>query len=112
MRKLGSWSLCALVMAIAMVAQADRIVISYDYNSLGICVEATAKLEEEGLVIGRASLEELVKGSHYRIRIKHYSRSGGIIYEGIAKYAIASGAKIEERAVKGEKRMEIFRSWP
>jgi len=58
-------------------------------------------------------LVELVKGSHFIVREKHYSpRTGTLIYEAISKFAIGAGLKIEETRVSGTKALDIFRTWP
>jgi hypothetical protein len=82
--------------------------IDFEYNPVGICQRATATLDD-GSLIGRAQLEELVKGKYYLVREIHYSpRTGKVIYIGLSKFAIGLGTKISEEKVSGNKVMEIF----
>lgn len=102
----------ALGCVLCLQAVAASITIDYEYNSVRVCVGATARLEGDGAIIGKAKLEKLVKGEYYEVRLFHYSRSGEIIYEGVAKFSIYGGSIISERKVRGEKRVEIFSTWP
>ena len=116
-RYLVLWLLLGLPLAVTLnlqclsQAMAATIQIAYEYNSVGVCSGARATLD--GNVIGEARLERLVKGEYYLVRETHYApRTGAVVYEGLAKFAIGIGAKIEERPSRGQKVIDIFRDWP
>jgi len=93
-------------------ANAAKVQIDFEYNSVGICQAATATLDN-GSLIGKARLEKLVKGDYYLVREIHYSPlTGRVIYEGLSKFAIGIGTKISEERIIGNKVMEIFSTWP
>jgi len=95
------------------VSQANgaTIEIEYKYDSRAICVGARATMD--GILVGKAYLEDLVKGEYYLVRETHYSpRTGAVVYEVLSKFAIGGGMKIGETRISGQKLMEIFRSWP
>lgn len=105
------WVSLIFVVSIAS-ANAARIQINYEYNSVGICQAVTATLDG-GSLIGKARLEKLVKGEYYLVREIHYSPSTGrVIYEGLSKFAIGMGMKISEERISGSKVMDIFSTWP
>jgi hypothetical protein len=87
------------------------IKITYEYDSRAICVSARATIDD--ILVGKAYLEDLVKGKYYLVREVHYSpQTGSEIYVGISKFSIGGGFKIEENRISGQKVMEIFRTWP
>lgn len=101
-----------LFVATILSADAARIQLEYEYNSVGICQAATATLDD-GSLIGKARLETLVKGEYYLVREIHYSPpTGRVIYEGLSKFAIGVGMKISEERIRGSKLMDIFSTWP
>ena len=90
---------------------AATIQIEYAYNEVGVCNSARATMD--GNVIGEARLERLVKGEYYLVRETHYApRTGAVVYEGLSKFTIGIGAKIDEHPSRGQKVIEIFRDWP
>jgi hypothetical protein len=85
--------------------------VEYEYDSLGICTRA--KATADGKLVGEATLEEVVKGEHYVVREIHYSLgSGERTYEGYSKYSVYGGMKISEEGVEGQKKREVFATWP
>jgi hypothetical protein len=92
-------------------AGAAELVIKYERDDRGLCVGATATLD--GRLVGKATMIDLVKGSHFVVReIQYAPRTGAKIYEAVSKFAIGFGEKLEEKKVSGRKRLEIFTTWP
>lgn len=116
-RRVFLWLLLGLPGAVTLnlqclsQAMGATMQIEYEYNAAGVCSGARATLD--GNVIGEARLERLVKGEYYLVRETHYApRTGAVVYEGLAKFAVGIGAKIEERPSRGQKVLDIFRDWP
>jgi hypothetical protein len=86
--------------------------IDYQYNSLRICIGATAYLGKTR--VGEATMTDLVKGKYYEVEETHYSPSGSgqIIYRARSRFSIPGGIKISEDRLYGLKVLQIFESWP
>lgn len=85
--------------------------IEYRYSPVAICESARATVG--GMLVGEAKLLDLVRGQYYLVRETHYlPSSGNVIYEGQSRFAVAGGMKISEETIRGQKVIEIFRSWP
>ncbi len=106
---------CLLLLAAHSLIQevsAESITIEYSYSPVGIAQEAVAKLDD-GTMIGKAELEELVKGEYYLVHITQYSpQTGSVVYRGRAKFSIYGGMKMQEKKITGNKIAEIFSTWP
>lgn len=105
-------AIIAAIIASVEVVNSITIKIEYQYNSLGICIKATAR--GDGLLLGKADMTHLEKGKYIEVKEIHYSAdgTGRIIYEAISKFSIPLGMKIAEEKIFGKKMFELFSSWP
>lgn len=92
-------------------AYGGELVIEYGYSPVDICISATARLQD-GTILGEARLLELRKGKYYKVEERHLSRDGSLVYKAISLFSIGFGVKISEKKVLGEKKIELFSSWP
>jgi len=93
------------------IGYAEEIIINYEYNPLGICIGAKAFLRN-GKIVGEARLIHLERGKYYEVEERHMSQDGKITYNAISKFSIGLGIKIDEKKIFGEKKTELFSSWP
>ncbi|MDP8255826.1 MAG: hypothetical protein P9M14_08755 [Candidatus Alcyoniella australis] len=82
-----------------------------------IGIASSAEAYVGNVLVGKAKalrIIEMEQGPNaIEVEETHFSPSGSVIYKGIVVYSFGwRGSKLQERALRGKKRTDIFSSWP